>query len=188
LPADIEQLRKVLELEHKKGYLDSAVIGGLDKFLRHWAAPAMESVTSPRLLKRFHQLHLIDSNYASLDRPQRKEWVRSVVEFLAELEHSAEERPETQPAPIATRPSPRRRPPRGSVDLSLDSPITLLRGISQSLAAKFKRLGVTTIRDLLYFFPHRHLDYSQRKTVSQLAEGKEETIVANVCGQRVAGL
>jgi ATP-dependent DNA helicase RecG len=39
---------------------------------------------------------------------------------------------------------------------------------------------VSTVRDLLYFFPHRHLDYSRRKTVSQLTEGEEETIVANV--------
>ena len=36
------------------------------------------------------------------------------------------------------------------------------------------------MRDLLYFFPHRHLDYSQRKFISQLTEGSEETIVANV--------
>jgi ATP-dependent DNA helicase RecG len=39
---------------------------------------------------------------------------------------------------------------------------------------------VKTIRDLLYFFPHRHLDYSQRKYISQLTEGEEQTIIANV--------
>ena len=36
------------------------------------------------------------------------------------------------------------------------------------------------MRDLLYFFPHRHLDYSKLKFISQLAEGEEQTIVANV--------
>ena len=34
---DIDSLRKILELEQKKGYSDSAVIGGLDKFMRQWA-------------------------------------------------------------------------------------------------------------------------------------------------------
>jgi len=66
------------------------------------------------------------------------------------------------------------------VNQSLDAPITAIRGISSSLAAKFNKLGVKTARDLLYFFPHRHLDYSQRKPIAQLSEGKEETIVANV--------
>ncbi|UCD54552.1 MAG: DEAD/DEAH box helicase, partial [Dehalococcoidia bacterium] len=48
------------------------------------------------------------------------------------------------------------------------------------MAARFKKLGVNTVRDLLYFFPHRHLDYSQRKTISQLTQGDEQTIIANV--------
>ncbi|MFC2008024.1 ATP-dependent DNA helicase RecG, partial [Chloroflexota bacterium] len=34
--------------------------------------------------------------------------------------------------------------------------------------------------DLLFFFPHRHLDYSQVKFVSQLTAGDEQTIEANV--------
>ena len=36
------------------------------------------------------------------------------------------------------------------------------------------------MRDLLYFFPHRHIDYSQTKCISQLTAGEEQTIVANV--------
>ena len=54
------------------------------------------------------------------------------------------------------------------------------QGYQYRLAAKFGKLGVKTVRDLLYFFPHRHLDYSQLKFISQLAEGEEQTIVANV--------
>jgi ATP-dependent DNA helicase RecG len=41
---------------------------------------------------------------------------------------------------------------------------------------------------MLYFFPHRHLDYSQRKFISQLGEGDEQTIVANVWQAQVTML
>ncbi len=175
-----EPLRKILELEDKKGYLDSAVIGGLDRFLRNWAGPAMESITGPRLLSRFHKLHLVDSDYAALTKQERKEWVKKVLDFLTEVEHKEEEKGEAKPAPVAKKPSPKARVPRTTVTQSIDSPITVVKGVSSSLATKFDKLGVKTIRDLLYFFPNRHLDYSQRKTVSQLTEGEEETIVANV--------
>ncbi|MCL0047423.1 ATP-dependent DNA helicase RecG, partial [Thermodesulfovibrionales bacterium] len=60
--------------------------------------------------------------------------------------------------------------------------------MSSSLATKFNKLGVKTIRDLLYFFPRRHLDYSQRKSISQLSEGEEQTIIANVWQAQVASL
>ncbi|MFC2072297.1 ATP-dependent DNA helicase RecG [Chloroflexota bacterium] len=174
-----EPLRKILELESKKGYLDSAVIGGLDRFFLNWVGQAVEPITSPQLLNRFNKLQLVNSNYASLSKEQRKEWVNSVLNFLAEVEHDAEEG-EAKLTPITSRPSPRPRVNMTLVNQSIDSPITVIRGISSSLATRFNKLSVKTVRDLLYYFPHRHLDYSQRKPISQLTEGKEETIVANV--------
>ncbi len=177
---NVEPLRKILELEHQKGYLDSAVIGGLDRFLCHWAGQAIDSLTTPRLLNYFHKLHLVNSNYASLTKQQRKQWVKAVLDFLAEVEPGEGERGEARLAPIASRLSSGAKGQRIMVNQSIDSPITVIRGISLSLAAKFNRLGVKTIRDLLYFFPHRHLDYSQRKSISQLTEGEEQTIIANV--------
>ncbi len=177
---NIEPLRKILELEHKKGYVDSAVIGGLDRFLRNWAGQAIESITSPQLLNRLHKLNLANSSYASLTEQQRKEWVKGVVDFLAEVERREGEKGEAKLTPVVSRPPSRTRVPRTVVSQSIDSSITVIRGISSSLATKFNKLGVKTVRDLLYFFPHRHLDYSQRKSISQLTEGEEETIIANV--------
>jgi ATP-dependent DNA helicase RecG len=184
LPINVEPLRKILRLEGEKGYLDSAVIGGLDKFLHRWASQATQSVTSPQLLRQFGRLKLIDANYASLTREQRKEWVAEVFAFLPELEKVEAAKVEAKPTEEAVMPPPVKRRPSAvkgrKVGESLDLPITTLRGVSTSQAAKFKRLGVETVRDLLYFFPHRHLDYSQRKHVSQLSEGEEQTIIANV--------
>jgi len=177
---NFEPLRKILELECKRGYLDSAVIGGLDRFLGNWAGQAIESITDPELLNHFHKLHLANPNYASLTKQQRKEWANNVLHFLAEAGHREEGKDEAKPAPPVVRRSPKPKQPGVIAKQPIDSPITIIRGISSSLASKFNRLGVKTVRDLLYFFPHRHLDYSQRKFISQLIEGEEQTIIANV--------
>ena len=180
---NVEPLRKILELEHDKGYVDSAVIGGLDRFLRRWAGQAIESITNPRLLSRFYRLRLVDSNYASLTKQQRKEWINEVFAFLSEAEVEAGKGEVKPPKEGVVLPVASRRSLGGQkvvAPQSIDSPITALKGVSTNLAAKFNRLGVKTIRDLLYFFPHRHLDYSQRKYISQLTEREEQTIVANV--------
>jgi ATP-dependent DNA helicase RecG len=197
LSINVEPLRKILELEHKKGYADSAVIGGLDRFLRNWSGQAIESIANRQLLARFNKLHLVNSGYASLTEEQRKQWVHDVLGFLAELELTELEKGETklpqesiapskpELATVASRPSLRARGQRME---SIDSLITAVKGISSSMAAKFNRLGVKTIRELLYFFPHRHLDYSQRKFISQLTEGEEQTIIANVWQAQVVML
>ena len=177
---NVEPLRKVLELEHKKGYADSAVIGGLDKFLHRWANQVISSITNPQLLNRFYKLNLVNPNYASLTKQERKQWVSNTLEFLADAERMATEKVEATLPSIASLPPPKAKAKRAVATQSIDSPITVIRGISSGLASKFNNLGVKTIRDLLFFFPHRHLDYSQRKYISQLSEGQEETIIANV--------
>jgi len=178
LPVNGESLRRILELEHQKGYLDSAVIGGLDRFLRNWSGPALESIANRRLANRFRKL--INPNYASLTKQHRREWITSVLAFLNEIEHGEPEKEKAKPTPVASKPAPKRKRQQPTSSQSIESPITTVKGISSSLATKFGKLDVNTIRDLLYFFPNRHLDYSQRKTVSQLTEGPEETIIANV--------
>ena len=187
MPVNVGPLRKILELERQKGYVDSAVIGGLDRFLHHWSGQAIGSITNPQLLSRFQKLRLVNSNYASLAREQRQQWVNDMLDFLAEAERREAGKGDTgKMTPVVSQPSSKRQTTLPSK--SIDLPITGIRGISSSLASKFKRLGVETIRDLLYFFPHRHLDYSQMKSISQLSEGEEQTIIANVWQAQVTML
>ena len=187
-PLNSDSLSKIIDLEGKKGYLDSAVIGGLDAFLRNWSAQAVESLTSPKLLRQFKKLNPAKSGYASMTKEQRQQWLESMLGFLDAVDKSPSPGPQS-PAPSPKSPKPR-RPVKAAVqqavvNLSLNSSITVVRGISEIMAKKFGKLGVNTVRDLLYFFPARHFDYSQRKTISQLTEGKETTIVANVWESKI---
>ncbi|MEK7814628.1 MAG: ATP-dependent DNA helicase RecG, partial [Chloroflexota bacterium] len=84
------------------------------------------------------------------------------------------QRPSADPEPIAAKHS---SPPAG---LTLDAPVQRLRGLNVKLAARLHRLGVTTLRDLLYLFPRRHQDYSQTAKIAQLRPGQECTVIARV--------
>jgi ATP-dependent DNA helicase RecG len=158
-----ERLRQVLELEQARGYRDEAVMGGLDRLLRNVA------MAGPRLSG------LLSQSYAALGESERVEWIRSV---LAELDEGEAETP--PPPPVARK--PRHLPTRSyeEVQRQIDVPITSIKGISAKLAAKFGKLGVAKVRDLLYYFPHRHLDYSGRSLISELEVGHEQTIIATV--------
>jgi len=160
----IDRLRKVLELERTKGYRDQAVMGGLDKLLRN-LEPA-----DPKLSG------LLSRSYSALDDKERREWVENVLRQIDGAEPEAQPPPETEPA-LKDTPPPT---PLPDIDLHLDALITSIKGISTSLASKFEKLGVKTVRQLIYFFPRRHIDYSQRKLISELVEGQEQTVVANI--------
>jgi len=180
---DFGPLRKILELERQRGYADASVFGGLDRFIVNWSGQAISAATSPGLLKKFRRL--FNAGYAAMDPETRREWTNNVLELLDELESisAATPTPDIAISKPAAEKKPARRikkPPVPTVVHSLDSPVTAVKGISSALSNRFGKLGVATVRDLLYFFPHRHIDYSRLKSISELIEGTEQTIIANV--------
>ncbi len=176
MPIDFSPLRKVLQLEQKKGYADAAVFGGLDRFLAKWTSQNEGKITDPSLLKAICKFPTI--NYSSLNTKLRRQQIENIMSFIDSFVQTIPENKTNPPLSNKKRSSTRQKLSTNSS--SIDSPINTCKGISSNLAAKFARLNVYTIRDLLYFFPNRHLDYSRLKTISELTEGNEETIVANV--------
>jgi ATP-dependent DNA helicase RecG len=83
----------------------------------------------------------------------------------------------SRPAKSRARPEQGRREHTG---LGLDSPVTVLPRISDGYAKRLTRLGITTIRDLLYLFPRRYDDYRSMKTINQLQYGEEVTIIGAI--------
>ncbi|MFA5055266.1 MAG: ATP-dependent DNA helicase RecG [Dehalococcoidia bacterium] len=167
---DSSTLRKILILEKQKGYGDTAVFGGLDRFLERGA------VVPP--------VHLRGVEYAGMDTGKRVDWVGGMLKWLDTAEGNVATKIDLKSkkvaAPVAKKPQKSAARPLSKVALKLDSPITDIRGVSDKLAPRFRKLGVNTVRDMLYFFPRRHIDYSKRQTVAALQVGQEQTVVANI--------
>jgi len=188
---NVEPLRTILQMECQKNYANTTVLGGLDKYLRKWARETRDGINSPELLARFTELQLTDSDYARWDADKRKAWIKDVLDWLAQAEALAKKMSaKKSPArsKVVSRPSAGHVAPSPKRPKDLDSPVTTAKGIAASLASKLDKLGVHTIRDLLYFFPRRHLDYSQRKSIAELEVDEEQTILATIWEARIARL
>jgi ATP-dependent DNA helicase RecG len=224
LDKDIGPLRKILDLEIKKGYPNSAVIGGLDKFINPWSARIISSIPNTESVKRFSRLCPPHPAYSMMNKVQRKEWVNNLLGILEELESKSTATPQAGtpvlpdsnnqktianrkkadyvqapvnskiklPVPTEINNKTLRKTSTISkntaVKITLEAPVTIVRGINEATQKKFEKLGMQTVRDLLYFFPNRHLDYSKRAYVNNLAIGQENTIIANVWEARAVQL
>jgi ATP-dependent DNA helicase RecG len=188
----IDSLRNVLELERRKGYTDTAVIGGLDKYLHKQAGQIRQSINNPQLLSGFDELNLAKSNYGSYGVDERKRWMTDVFNWLDKLDETTNKKSSREP--VASSQETRDRSQKAAAEPSqkrtedLDSPITVIKGITATVANKFAKLNVRTVGDLLYFFPRRYVDYSRRKPISELIEGEEQTIIGTIWQARVATL
>lgn len=63
---------------------------------------------------------------------------------------------------------------------ALDAPLTVVQGIGPRTAQTLERLGLQTLRDMLYYFPRRYDDYTRLKPINRLVYGEEVTVIGTV--------
>lgn len=55
--------------------------------------------------------------------------------------------------------------------MTLDSPLTEVKGVGDEVAKKFAILGVQTVQDLIHYYPRRYDDYSHVQSIKQIKPG-----------------
>ena len=180
MPLDAMRLSQILEQEKKLGYANKSVFGGLDLFLSNWFGQTLPQISQPSRLKALLRLHPPTFSYGALTTQEREKWIDSLLTFVKRQDAASQASEKATSITKKSSVTERAPSPQTVTAASVDSPISVIKGIGGALSDRFAKLGVHTIRDLLYFFPNRHLDYSRLQTVSQLKEGDDQTIIANV--------
>jgi ATP-dependent DNA helicase RecG len=63
---------------------------------------------------------------------------------------------------------------------ALNASTTVLPGVGVRHAQTLKRLGLSTLADMLYYFPRRYDDYSQLIPIHRLEYGQEVTVIGTI--------
>lgn len=191
LPTD--KLRSVIDLEREKQFQNNAVIGGLDRFIAAWKSEVAQTITDKATLSKFNQF-MAGFNYGNKDINQRAAALDELLFFAESLKQPKAFQATKANAAKATpekHSTPTKRPPHKRVEItathprSLETTVTALKGINQTTAVKFAKLGIRTIRDLLYHFPNRHIDYSHTTRIAELSPGPEQTVSGTVWESRL---
>ena len=180
----ITTLVNVLKLEAKRGFNNSAVVdGGLDAMLRNLG----------RIAGRVRNLSPMDGRrYAVLSPEERRAWAAAAYHGLhGNRSHKSRSaavvsRPEPlaknrSPKTTKDQPNPVAKPPVG-----LEAPVASLRFLHRSARQAFETLGLQTLRDVLWHFPLRMIDYTQQSNIIDLVAGEEATVVGDVISSDVS--
>ncbi len=169
-----ELLVNVLKVEAKNGFDNSAVMGG--GFDSMW--PRFD-----RIAGTIRGLAPMEGRrYAVMSPAERRSWATAAYRRL----HGTATRPKSEPAsaqpktvvtaeaPKKVAPRPRRPP--APTNTGLDAPVASLRYLHSSHRKAFETLGLATLRDVLWHFPLRMIDYTQRSNIVDLVPGEEATV------------
>jgi len=201
----LEKLRKFFNLEHKNGYNNTAIIGGLAKMLDYWEGEARTDGINEEIVQAVVQRL---QSYGKLTPESRAESLKGLWKRIGDQYPEATKKqkhaphPSLQPAhpPVSpplqirdteggvkkARPAPPGRAetaPGGKTSATpaaLNADLTVLQGVGPRHAQTLGKLGMHTLGDMLYYFPRRYEDYSQLKPIKELFYGQQVTVIGAV--------
>jgi len=199
-----DTLRDILRREQEQAYADRTVIGGLSQFIAHWRQQTQAETSAGQPRPPVKEIADALADYADLDPRDRERAVIQALELLAAqstedaaerdaLARDVDHRTPQSPLPAAS-PNGHTGSMRAASNarngnrtshvnprqVTLNAPVTAIKGISTTYQERLARLGLHTVKDLLYHLPRRYDDYSNLTTINRLRLGDEVTIVGRV--------
>jgi ATP-dependent DNA helicase RecG len=185
-----ELVRKVLLLEKSHGFRDRAVVGGLESFVKQWlpAGPVAATLDGYDALDPVARAARVEAALATFAPPTAPPLEPAPSHGVLSAGSSTAPRPSgpdplsvaresAPPSAAGARTTPRAKP---AANLGLATPLSRLKGCGPANSRRLEKLGLQTVRDLLFHFPARHIDYSALKKVNELAVGDVATVVVTV--------
>ena len=160
----IKQLRQAIEVEQKNQYIN--IRGKEDSF-------------SGFILKQLHKFYKISKKnpkwillikefetYEISSMPTRRKAIQRLVKVLRDEINTEGDINKIEKAVIIKNPEL--------------TDVIYVKGVGPKVGHLLNRLGIYTARDLLHYYPKRHIDYSTRTYIRDLKEGIESTIIATI--------
>ncbi len=176
------RLQKALAVEAERGFVDL-----MGKQYRFSEFLSLSFGKSPDGLpfeerQRWQEMAAEFANYPQLTLEERQSLVANTRRYIYTTFQSclpAEAQPYkpkvklAKTTPLAAEINERLKP-------TLDQPLTSLPEIGARRANYLARLGLSTVRDVLFYYPRDHIDYARQVNIRELGEGETVTIVGRV--------
>ena len=178
---DWVRLQKALAVEGQKGYTD--LVGNQFRFSEFLC---LSMGKPPRNLSSEAKIHWHDlaqkfATYQDLNFSQRKQLVISTRNFLHQ-QRAIAETPDTPPKAKTPRTNTLSSPKAKTYfnqEIKLDQALSEVIDIGRR-SNYLERLGLYTVRDLLFYYPREHLDYARQVQITNLNPGDTVTVIGTV--------
>ena len=190
-------------MEAERGYDNKAVMGGLSNILSSWELEAREDQLPEQIIQavisRLRDYHRLSEE--SREVALKGIWKRVNKESLQKKEQDPvdevnlpADKPTPAPKRVSEPPAQVKEPDQleqkeqqteesvapPAEKLDFYAPVNSIKGIGEKKTSALTRMGISSIRDLLYTFPRRHDDYSKLKPIGSLWFGEDVTIIGTI--------
>ena len=185
------RLQKALAVEAEQGFID--LVGKQHRFSEFLTLTLGKFPTGLPSVerRRWQELAAQYAGYQNLELEDRQHLIAQTRSYLHQLQQATEKVEEegdrgqvSEGASISYSPTVKKSPVVTEISRTLapklEQKLSDLPEIGVRKASNLLRLGLSTVRDLLFYYPRDHIDYARQVTIRELEGGETVTIVAKV--------
>ncbi|MDF5721355.1 MAG: ATP-dependent DNA helicase RecG [Rhizonema sp. PD37] len=185
------RLQKALAVEAEQGFTD--LVGKQHRFSEFLTLTLGKFPTTLPSVerRRWQELAAQYASYQNLELEDRQHLIAQTRSYLHQLQQTTEKVEEegdteqvSKGASISYTPTVKKSPVVTEISRTLapklEQKLSDLPEIGLRKASNLLRLGLSTVRDLLFYYPRDHIDYARQVTIRELKGGETVTIVAKV--------
>lgn len=174
------RLQKALSVEAARGFTN--LQGNQYRFSEFMCLSFGQSPpfgTSLDARRKWLDLAVQFSHYPELTQSQRKELVIETRQFLQDLKQTLENPPEP-PKPKIPKTISITETAKTDRTVTLDQALGSLAAVGYKKGQDLARLGLKTVKDILFYYPRDHIDYTRQVYIANLVPGETVTLVGTV--------
>ncbi|MDP8965813.1 MAG: ATP-dependent DNA helicase RecG [Cyanobacteriota bacterium] len=179
------RLQKALSVEAEKGFTD--LVGNQYRFSEFLCLSFGKTPDAlpPTERRQWQEIANQFARYPEMTAQQRQHLVADTRRFLHHVQQEELRRTSEPSSPKVK--SPRTTPLVQSTSrtqenrsLTLDLPLSKVEEVGVRKSGYLARLGLLTVRDILFYYPRDHVDYARQVNINQLEAGETVTLVGTV--------
>ena len=158
---NIELLKRAINVEIKNKYIN---IRGKKQYFSDFMKTHIKSIMKQsQIPERWKVIFEHFNLYSTSSMPDRKKAIDYFIKVMRlEMRHKSDEEEKSKRI------------------LNPNSSVTYVKGVGEKVGSILNKLGIFTATDLLFYFPRKHIDHSQRTKIKDLCAGQTTTVFGNI--------
>ena len=155
---NLEQLKKAIEIEIQYKFID--IHGKSQSFSSFIKNEAKKYYKLSKKNPKWSLLAEIFEQYPFANVNERRKSIDRLIKVLKS----------------ETTPKPQESKKNNPLKSAAETDVMYIKGVGPKIAYKLNKLGIYTAKDLMLYFPKKHIDYSSRTLIRNLKEGETTTV------------
>ncbi|HBE51471.1 MAG TPA: ATP-dependent DNA helicase RecG, partial [Cyanobacteria bacterium UBA11369] len=178
---DWERLHKALAVEAERGFTD--LVGKQYRFSEFvclsFGQPIPDSILVER--RQWQEMASRFAKYPQLTLEERQQLVAEARRFLDQIQQGSGGNAGNDAPELPNYQLPRTNPiNQSNQTILIDQSLGKLPGIGRRGEYLAQKLGLYTVRDVLFYYPRDYIDYGRQVDIAELIEGETVTLVGTV--------